>query len=196
MESCALWGMMMTIRLIDLPSIEYLHECLLVNDDGRLIWKDRPYNHFKLSYTYKAWNKKYSGKCADVDMGTGYYGVCINGIRYKSHRIVYFMSVGKLDNESILDHINGNRKDNNPSNLSISTHSQNTVNFKGCRSDNINKSRGVSWKEKNKKWEASAFKDGKRFYLGLFVDKDEAITIASQKRKELFGEFWESQNGN
>lgn len=180
----------------ELPNIGYLTECFLVNEQGHLIWKNRPQYHFKLHYTHIAWNKKYSGKRADIDMGCGYYSVCINSIRYKSHRIVYAMINGEFNKDLLVDHKNGDSKDNNPSNLRLATKSQNVINFKGNRKGSLNNGRGVSKVYKSNKWQANAFKDGKSFYIGVFDNKEDAEIAAYNKRKELFGEFWESQNGN
>ncbi len=95
-----------------------------------------------------------------------------------------------------IDHINGDGYDNRIENLRLATQSQNTMNFKGCRVDSKHNARGVSWNISNKKWESSICVKGNRKYLGLFEDKQQAIKIASDARKEFFGEFWTSQNGN
>src|SRR5574343_127130 len=97
-------------------------------------------------YGYKGWNKKYAGKIADVDSGNGYSLVCINGVRYKSHRIVFAIANGIDPGEMQIDHKNGDKKDNRKDNLRLATQSQNSINFKGNRSDSKNKyPRGVSW---------------------------------------------------
>ena len=178
----------------ELPPISYLKECFTISECGKLIWKDRPKEHFGGWYGYSGWNKKYAGKCADVDMRNGYYSVCINAIRYKSHRVVFAIVNGFIDNNLQIDHINGNGKDNRIENLRLATQSQNTINFKGDRADRKSGKRGVTWNKHNKKWEARIFKNGKCKSLGLFVELENAYEVASKARLEAFGEFWESQN--
>ncbi len=174
-----------------LPYLNYLNECFIVSDNGKLIWKDRPKEHFNGWYGYKGWNKKYAGKVADVENGDGYFLVCINKIRYKSHRIVFYMSFGIDPKDMQIDHKNGNRGDNRKENLRLATQSQNSINFKGNRADSKNKyPRGVSWNKGNKKFEASVCVLGNNKYLGLFDSIEDAKHCASMARKENFGEFW------
>ena len=184
------------VKAKELPDVDYLKECFELLENGSLRWKVRPQNHFsKKNYTYKIWNKRYAGNIADIDMQTGYCSVCVNGIRYKSHRVVFAIANGDIDCLLQIDHINGNSKDNRPSNLRLATSSQNAMNFRGVRKDNTHGARGVSWNVGNKKWESYFNLNGIRKYIGLFKIKQDAINASAQKRKELFGEFWESQNG-
>lgn len=178
----------------ELPNIDYLKQCFLMNKNGELFWMDRPAEHFGGWYGYKGWNKKYAGKRADTDMRNGYFAVCVNGVRYKSHRVVFAIAHGSVDSNLQIDHANGDTKDNRPENLREATQSQNSVNFKGARSDNTKGARGVTWNKGNKKWESSVFFDGKRKYIGLFEIKEEAIRVSAEARKLHFGEFWESRN--
>lgn len=172
-------------------SIAYLNECFTLLENGSLVWKDRPASHFNGWYGYKGWNKKYAGKIADVDSGNGYSLVCINGVRYKSHRIVFAIANGIDPGEMQIDHKNGDKKDNRKDNLRLATQSQNSINFKGNRSDSKNKyPRGVSWNKSNKKYEANVCVNGIHKYLGLFDSLEEAASCASKARNEHFGEFW------
>lgn len=47
---------------------------------------------------------------------------------------------------------------------------------------------GVYWLKSCNKWEASIKKDGKKIYLGIFEDIDEAISCRKLAEIELFGE--------
>ena len=179
----------------ELPSVDYLNECFFLLGNGSLVWKDRPQSHFpKRDYQFKIWNRAYSGRVADVDMLNGYYAVCINGVRYKSHRVVYAIVNNGICKDYQIDHKNGNGKDNRPENLRLATQSQNTINFKGGRKDNFSGCRGISWKERNKKWQAQICHKGVNKYLGLFARKEDAIKASSEARRAAFGEFWVSQN--
>lgn len=174
-----------------LPEISYLVECFTLADDGALIWKDRPASHFGGWYGFKGWNKKYAGKRADVQMGIGYFSVCINSVRYKSHRVVFAIANGIYPGDMQIDHINGNRGDNRPKNLRLATQSQNSINFNGNRADSVLKfPRGVSWNIRNKKFEANVCVNGNRKYLGLFNTIEEAKLVADGARKAHFGDFY------
>lgn len=176
---------------LPLPDIQYLRECFsLDRETGWLTWRTRPLSHFSNGPQHKRWNTRYAGQRADVDGGSGYFLVCINSVRYKSHRVVFCLANDRDPMLFDVDHVNRNRSDNRPSNLRLATNSQNTANLGGARSDNRHGGRGVTWNRGNRKWEAWAQRDGKRFYLGLYADKAEALSVAASKRRELFGEFF------
>ena len=182
-------------KIKEIPSKEILEKYLYINNLHELIWKYRPIELCKTIGNFKLFNRKFAGKKAGCDMRNGYLAVSINGERYKSHRIIYQLTHGNVNEFTHIDHADGNTFNNNPSNLRQSNASDNAINFKGARIDNAGKYRGVSWKKLNKKWQACAYKNGKSIYLGLFSDENEAKNVAYAKRLELFGENWTSQNG-
>lgn len=183
-------------RIKKLPSKDYLNECFTFNKEGYLLWKVRPESHFADKHIHAGMNKKYAGTKAGCDMGNGYYAVSVNSERYKLHRIIYHMMIADVNGITHIDHKNGNPSDNRLDNLRTANASQNAVNFKGYRGDSKSLARGVSWNAANKKWEAYAYKGGKRYQAGLFLEKVDALKSAHSKRVELFGEYWTSQNGN
>ncbi len=101
----------------------------------------------------------------------------------RMHRLIMSAPIG-LE----VDHINGNPLDNRRSNLCLVTHSQNQKNM---RKPITNKSgyKGVSWHTKSNKWQAHLMNNGKRHYLGLFIDLKEAAKAYNIAALELFGEF-------
>jgi len=174
-----------------LPSQKYLLECLRLDDaSGMLFWNVRPETHFQTKHEFQRWNSRYANKCASIPGGQGYYLTCIDSQRYKTHRIVFCMVHGHDPADLQIDHINGVRSDNRPCNLRLATQSQNTINFKGARADSSHGFRGISWKAKNKKWQASVCVGGKNKYLGLFDTPYEAKAMADAARKLVFGEFY------
>lgn len=179
-----------------LPDRDYLNQCFELSKTGNLVWKVRPRFHFNSPQAHFGFNKRFAGTVAGCDMGKGYYSVSINSTRYKVHRIIYHIAVGDANAYTHIDHVNGNPSDNRPENLRGSDASKNAINFKGARADSSSKVRGVTWKKKNQKWESWVIHQGKRLYLGLFETLKEAETISANKRLELYGDAWSSQNGH
>lgn len=123
----------------------------------------------------------------------GYYDKSCKYMRFKYknktyliHRLIFAHHHGYFPN--LIDHIDRNRLNNNIENLRECTkRCFNTVNSI-LRKDSTSGYKGVA-KHNCGKWQSSVFKDGKRYYLGLFSDPIEAAIIYDIKAKELFGEF-------
>lgn len=94
------------------------------------------------------------------------------------------------ENGYMPDHIHGkeSRNDNRKSNLRIVTKSQNAMN-QGLRSDNRSGVRGVYWNEHANMWIADIQKDGKRHYLGVFSNFNDAVNARKEAEKKYFGEY-------
>ena len=63
-----------------------------------------------------AWNRCFAGKDASQCDSGGYRKVPVNGVSYKTHRIIWKLVHG-FDPVGVVDHINGIRDDNRPENL-------------------------------------------------------------------------------
>lgn len=87
------------------------------------------------------------------------------------------------------DHIDGNKLNNQRSNLRMATPSQNQWNT-NKRINNTSGFKGVSWHKGTKKWQAKINFKGKRKYLGLFDTPEAASQAYESKAKELFAEFY------
>ena len=122
--------------------------------------------------------------------GGGYY---IYPIEYNDcrktkriHRLVGEVFLPNPDNLPQLDHINGNRADNNVSNLRWCSRSQNQHNksknktnksgFKGVRCD-------------KGRWRSTIWCNNKQYRLGSFDTAEEAFEAYKKKASELHGEF-------
>jgi hypothetical protein len=86
------------------------------------------------------------------------------------------------------DHIDKNELNNVKSNLRRCTHQQNDFN-RGLYKNNTSGITGVYWNKKSNKWVASIMIDGKTKYLGLFIDKKEAIKTRLKAEQIYFKEF-------
>ncbi len=87
-----------------------------------------------------------------------------------------------------VDHISGNRLDNQRSNLRLATSSQNKMN-RGPRKDNKCGYKGVSWHKQNKKWTSRIMANGKYQHLGLFDNILDAVEAYNSAAKKYFKEF-------
>ena len=116
----------------------------------------------------------------------GYIRIGIDGRRLLAHRIIFLLTHGFEPPE--VDHINGHRADNRPSNLRAATSSENNRN--ACiRSDNNSGIKGVSWGAQWGKWRARVRANGKQHHLGLFADLNAAAAAVHAFRAEHHGQF-------
>ena len=97
------------------------------------------------------------------------------------HRIIMKTPIG-MDT----DHINGDKLDNRKSNLRIVTRSQNRMNQHKPRK---NKYKGVSFSEKENKWQASLGTRDNRIWAGYHDTQEEAARAYNAAAKQHFGEF-------
>lgn len=108
--------------------------------------------------------------------------------RYKSfpdsprlmHRLIMERILGKkLMPKDICDHINGDKIDNRRENLRIVDAVGNAQNRP------YPKTRGSSWVKDMNKWLSRVTHKGKRIDLGYYDNREDAISVAEQKRQEL-----------
>jgi hypothetical protein len=85
-----------------------------------------------------------------------------------------------------VDHINVDPLDNRRCNLRICSSTENNRN-RNKRRDNTSGYKGVSWHKG--KWCAQTSYNEKQYYIGRFVDKEDAATAYNFVARELFGEF-------
>lgn len=146
--------------------------------DGNLVWKQR-----KLSDGRKS---KTSGKIAGYKSHDGYMKVTLDGRAYYHHQIIFLIYNGYIP--EIIDHIDGNTRNNNPENLRAATKSNNACNCK-IHSNNTSGIKGLTWSKAAKKWQARVVNNGSVIYLGLFTTKEAAAVVLDAARKSLHGEF-------
>jgi len=118
---------------------------------------------------------------------SGYWMIGVRGRRYLAHRLAWLFSYGRWP-EATVDHINGDRRDNRPSNLREASASQNTMNGKR-RSTNTSGFKGVSWRPDQKKWRAYIVKDGRQTSLGSFDSPEKAHAAYASAAALMHGEF-------
>jgi hypothetical protein len=130
-----------------------------------------------------------AGDVAGSVSAYGYTVIKIDGRPYFAHRLAWLWANGSFPTSDI-DHINGVRTDNRPSNLRLATRSQNIAN---SRLSNRNSSglKGVRCdaRAKKRKWTARIVVNRKEIYLGSFTNAETAHAAYCAAARENFGSF-------
>lgn len=163
--------------------LRQLLECCF--DTGKLYWKKRDVGWFHSERSSRAWNKRYAGREAFtyVDVG-GYHCGHVLGYRLYAHRVVFAMYHGEWP-DRFIDHENGCKTDNRPSNLrdvSRAENARNTVR----PSDNSSGFIGVHWAQREGKWRACiGLGPGQSLYLGSFAELEDAVRARKDAEKRF-----------
>ena len=152
---------------------EYLHSIFNYRD-GILYWKIKPSNAVNIGDV---------AGCLDKN---NYFRVTIFYKLYGVHRIIFFMHNNYLP--KIIDHIDGNPKNNNINNLREANNCSNMWNSK-LHSRNTSKYKNVIFRKERNKWTCRFKVNGKNIMRGAFNTAEEANLYAINLRNELHGEF-------
>ena len=117
--------------------------------------------------------------------GGGYVRARVNGKMVTIHRIIAERMKLDIVNKEI-DHIDGDKLNNQRINLRIATRRQNAMNARLSKT-NTSGYKGVT-KETNG-WKAQICVDGKMAYLGHFRTPEEAHQAYCKAAEKYFGEF-------
>lgn len=148
------------------------------------------FGNVKNNKTNKLKSLRNSGKYYNVVLYT-----TIKAETYTVHRLVakHFVENNDIEKNIIVDHIDGNGKNNIYTNLRWCTQSQNMQNKK--KTNNICSSiyKGVfydngKWKRK-KRWNAVIGDDNKQIRIGRYNNEEEAKEAYNNKAIELFGQY-------
>ena len=142
--------------------------------DGELYWK--------ISLAHKI---KINDMAGSINNG-GYKRVGVNNKDYLNHRLIFLMHYGFLPAE--IDHIDGNKVNNNIENLREATRSENNCNVR-TRADNTSGVKGVCWHKRDKKWQVRVTVNGKEKHFGIYHDIEVAKFIAETMRYKYHGKF-------
>lgn len=165
------------------PDITLLHECFNLEEDGTLIWKHRPDDHFPSPAVAKSWRSRFAGKKAGSVNSDGYLHVAVNCQLIKVHQIVFAMTNGHWATGQI-DHKDGVRTNNRPDNLRDVTSAVNGRNRKAPASNTSGRV-GVYMTGGLNPWTARIGHDCKDINLGRFRTRDEAIAARVAAERSL-----------
>tara|TARA_R110002012_G_scaffold78573_2_gene200108 strand:+ start:9188 stop:9685 length:498 start_codon:yes stop_codon:yes gene_type:complete len=145
---------------------------------------------FKLTDKGLVWKVNRSGvtigKGSIVHKSTGYKLLKVDYRQYREHRLVWLYVYGTLP--KTLDHIDGNKENNNIKNLREATISENMQNMK-ISSANTSGVKGVTWNKKRQKWRARVRLNKKEYAAGFYKNLEEAQIAVCKLREKLHGEF-------
>lgn len=154
------------------------------SNTGQLIWRERSLDDFVSQQTCNVWNAKNAGRSAGCVDASGYVRIAINRARYYAHRLVWVWCRGAIADGLNIDHADGNRANNNITNLNLATITDNNRNMR-LRSDNRSGVAGVDWCKKESKWRARGRLYGREQHLGFFDVLEAAAAAAAAFRVSL-----------
>lgn len=125
--------------------------------------------------------------------GNGYLTVTLyDNYKYKKfyvHRLIAEYFIDNPNSYSQVNHKDHDRSNNAISNLEWVTRQQNTQ-YSLPRKDKLHSQfKGVTWREREKKWFTRIKLNGKEISLGYHKDEKQAALAYNKKAKELFGKF-------
>ena len=169
------------------------------------VWRDAPgyEGYYQVSNTgivrsldrwviYKNGRKQlYKGKIIDGYLNKGYKQITLskNG-KTRTFKVSQLVAMAFLDHEPngntlVIDHIDGDRTNDNVDNLRIVAHRDNiTTCFRKDKDSFTSEYVGVSWAKNNKKWVGKIVYNGVQIYLGYFdseIKASEAYQLALSK---------------
>ena len=106
----------------------------------------------------------------------------------KNGLLMHRYILGLKKRESRVDHVDGNGLNNTRKNMRKCSNSENLCNRVGpvvAKSGH----RGVYWSERRARWVATIMKDYKKYWLGRFVNLDDAIAARKAGEEKYHGNF-------
>ena len=137
-------------------------------------------------FVYQNGNLFRYGKIAGSVNKRGYCCIYVDGKIYKAHRLVFLYHHGYLSKQ--IDHIDGNKLNNNIANLRVANNSVNMMN-RGVMRNNTSGCKGVFWDKEFSKWRVAIGVNKKLKSFGRFVDKELADLVAVMAREKYHKEY-------
>ena len=143
---------------------------------GRLFWLPRSEEMFvatkarRASTMAKIWNAKHAGKAALESTNGEHFAGRLFGQPALAHRVIWKLLTGS--DPVIIDHINGDGRDNRAKNLRSVSIAENCKNRPRNKAS-TNPYPGV--KPYRDRWQATIRSNRKDYYLGIFPDANAAI---------------------
>lgn len=117
-----------------------------------------------------------------------YLSVMVMGHNYLVHRIIWEMHNGAIPEHLTVDHKDGNKLNNNITNLRLATTCEQQHNV-GLQCNNTSGFKGVYYRISRNKWYGQLKLEGKRYCTSLVDSAEEAHKLLCSLRNNLHGEF-------
>jgi hypothetical protein len=137
---------------------------IFIYDDGELLW------------AYDRAPRAKKGSVAGTFMNQGYKGIKLSGKTYLASRLIYIYHYGDIPENLVIDHIDGNPKNNRLSNLRLLNITQNCWNTR--------KSKGFH-KLPSGNFRVEITANGEKHQLGVFGTEEEASFAYLQAKAKL-----------
>jgi hypothetical protein len=135
------------------------------------------------------WKHKRTGVRKTLKAGNknkkGYWDVRVNGKLIKAHRIIWFLHNGTWPIGDI-DHIDGDKNNNQIENLRDVTRSENNRN-RNIITEYKSKLKNVSFHKKTSKWRVRIGLGWKEIHCGVYDDLELAELVAYEAREKYHG---------
>lgn len=132
-----------------------------------------------------------AGNRFGADKGRGYRHGSFDGKMICEHVVAFVLANNRFPSSSI-DHINGNRSDNHPSNLREATNAENLWNM-ATRKDSKTGYKNVMLDTARNKYRVELRANGKKVFTQRFDSLEDAVVAAEKARQEHHGSFARSQ---
>jgi len=159
----------------------------LLDDDtltGTFRWRSRQASNG--DWHHKIFNTRYAGKRAGCFDAHAYIQITVDRRNYKAHRLAWLWVHGALLAYKEIDHRDRNPANNAVRNLRLATRQQQACNT-GARKPGHPK--GCHWNQRNRKWSAWIYVNGRKLSLGAFERLEDAKAARSQAKAKYHGEW-------
>lgn len=164
--------------------IEFLEESFFVDEGSwSLLWKKRPRSHFADERAMATFNARYAGKPAGR-LVRGYVVVKISRRTVGAHRIIFALTNHRNAN-GFIDHVDGDRTNNNQCNLREVDNALNMQNQRAPQKTNKCGFLGVDYHKKSRKFRSAITTNGARVYLGYFDTAEAAHAAYVEAKRKL-----------
>lgn len=151
-------------------------------DTGLMTWRPKPGTERET----RRWNTRYAGKVACAHNDDGYSKITLrtsdSDYVFLGHRVCWLLHYGEWPAQEI-DHVNHIRDDNRIDNLRLSDREEQNRN-RSLPCNNKSGFIGVTWLKSKKKWRAIAGYKRKYYFLGYYVNPEDAAVAVQAFRKE------------